>query len=77
MLHYRKTMLIAEKMGTDRDDQAVAHKMKVNGITEGEARDLILDALGQWIIRSKRKTWAIQIAPELADKHPVLAGLVL
>lgn len=77
VLHYGKTLLIAEQKGIDRDEQAVSHMMKVNGISGDEARDMILDAMAQWMMRSKRKTWAIQIAPELIEKHPILVGLKL
>ncbi len=61
----------------DRGDHLIAHLMKVNGISEREAHKLLYDAFGKWMDRSKHKTWAIKIAPELIDKHPALAGLKL
>jgi hypothetical protein len=77
VLHYGKSMLISEQKGIDRDARAIVHLMKVNGISEDQAHTLILDALGEWHERSHRKTWVIQIAPELVSKYPILDGLSL
>jgi hypothetical protein len=81
VLHFGKSLLIGSKKGDEamanRADQAIVHLMKVNGITEKQAHNLIDDAFGKWMERSKHKTWAIQIAPELIDKHPALVDLKL
>jgi len=81
VLHLGKSLLIGGKRGdegtTERGEQAVAQLMKVNGITKKQANKLIDDAFGQWIDRSKHRTWAIQIAPDLIGKHPVLTDIQL
>lgn len=81
VLHFGKTLLIGVKKGDEGmaafADQAIAQLMKVNGITERQANRLIDDAFGKWMERSKHKTWAIQIAPGLIEKHPALASLTL
>jgi hypothetical protein len=81
VLHFGKSLVIGGKRGdegtVDRADQAVKQLMKVNGITKGQAMKLIDDAFGKWMDRSEHDTWAIQIAPELIGKHPVLTDLEL
>jgi hypothetical protein len=81
VLHFGKTLLIGGKKGDEvmeqLADQAIAQLMKVNGITKRQANKLIDDAFGQWMDRSKHKTWAVKIAPELIEKHPVLGSLAL
>jgi hypothetical protein len=80
-LHLGKSLLIGSKKGdegtADRGEQAVVQLMKVNGITKQQAHKLIDDAFGKWMERSKHKTWAVDIAPELIDKHPILAHVKL
>lgn len=61
----------------DRGDHLIAQLMKVNGISERGAHKLLDDAFGKWMDRSKHKTWAIKIAPELIEKYPALAGVKL
>jgi hypothetical protein len=79
VLHFGKTLMIGGRKGDEvmakLADQAIAQLMEVNGITKRQANKLIDDAFGQWMDRSVHKTWAIQIAPELIDKHPILADL--
>lgn len=81
VLHFGKTLLIGGRKGDDAMDdlahQAIAHLMKVNGITKRQAMKMMDDAFGQWMDRSEHETWAIQIAPELIEKHPILADLPL
>ncbi|HEY2975893.1 MAG TPA: hypothetical protein VGJ48_25490 [Pyrinomonadaceae bacterium] len=81
VLHLGKSLLIGGKRGdegtAERGEQAVKQLMKVNGIKKKEANKLIDDAFGQWMDRSKHKTWAMQIAPELIENHPVLTDLEL
>ena len=81
VLHFGKTLLIGGRKGDDAMDdlaeQGIAHLMKVNGITKRQAMKMIDDAFGKWMDRSEYETWSIQIAPELIDKHPVLANLKL
>ena len=81
VLHFGKTLLIGGKKGDEVTEQlaeqAIAHLMKVNGITKRQANKLIDDAFGQWMDRSKHKTWVIQISPELIDKQPILSDLEL
>lgn len=81
-LHLGKSLLIGERKGGDegtaqRGNQAVAQLMKVNGINKHEALKLIDDAFRIWMNRSKHKTWTVNIAPELIDKHSILAGVTL
>jgi len=80
-LHFGKTLLIDGRKGDGLTgtlaDQAIVHLMKVNGIKKPQASKLIDDAFGQWMERSKRKTWAIQIPPELIKLFPILDGLRL
>jgi hypothetical protein len=79
--HLGKSLLIGSKKGdegtADRGEQAVAQLMRVNGITKQQANKLIDDAFGKWIERSKHKTWAVEVAPELIEKNPVLSDLEL
>jgi hypothetical protein len=81
VLHLGKSLLIGGKRGdegtAERGEQAVAQLMKVNGITKQQANKLIDDAFGKWMDRSKRKTWAIQIAPEVVETFPILTDLAL
>lgn len=81
VLHFGKTLLIGGRKGDDAmddlADQAIAHLMKVNGITRRQAMKMIDDAFGKWMDRSEYETWSIEIAPELIEKHPILANLKL
>jgi hypothetical protein len=77
VLHFGFSLVLSARKGMDRDERAVAHLMKVNGLTRKQATKLIDDAFGEWIDRSKHKTWAVQIAPELVSKYPVLDSLTL
>jgi hypothetical protein len=81
VLHFGKTLLIGGRKGDEEmaklADQAIAQLMKVNGISEREAHKLVDDAFGKWMDRSKHKTWAIRIAPELIASYPALADLKL
>ncbi len=81
VLHLGKSLLIGGKrrdQGTaERGEQAVNQLMKVNGIKKKEANKLILGAFDKWLERSDHLTWAIEIAPELIEKHPVLTELKL
>jgi len=81
VLHFGKTLLIGGRKGDEGmaklAEQAIAQLMRVNGITEPQAHTVIDDAFGEWMVRSKRKTWTIKITPELIEKHPVLSGLEL
>jgi len=79
--HLGKSLLIGGKKGdkgtADRGAQAVAHLMSVNGITKKQANQLIDEAFGKWMERSRHKTWAVEIAPELIKQYPVLSDLEL
>jgi len=76
--HFGHTLVSAsDDAFADRGDQMIAHLIKVNGMSERGAHKLLDDAFGKWMDRSKHKKWAMQIAPELIEKHPVLAGLQL
>jgi hypothetical protein len=76
--HFGHTLVSAGEDGLDdRGDHLIAQLMKVNGISEREAHKLLDDAFGKWMDRSKHKKWLMQIAPELIEKHPALAGLNL
>ena len=81
VLHLGKSLLIGAKKhdegSAERGDQAVKQLMKVSGITKRQANTLIDDAFGRWMDRSKHKTWAVKIARELIERHPVLASLTL
>jgi hypothetical protein len=81
VLHFGKSLVIGGMRGdegtADRADQAVKQLMKVNGITKRQAMKMLDDAFGQWRDRSDHETWAIQIAPELIEKYPLLTDLKL
>jgi hypothetical protein len=81
VLHFGKSLLIGGKKGdegtAERGKQAVKQLMKVNRISKKQANKLIDDAFGKWIDRSKHKIWAIQIAPELIENHPILSNVEL
>jgi hypothetical protein len=76
--HFGHTLVSAgDDALDDRGDHVIAQLMKVNGISEREAHKLLDDAFGKWMDRSKHKTWAIQIAPELIERHPILTDVKL
>lgn len=81
VLHFGKTFLIDGRKGDKAmdslADQAIAHLMKVNGITKRQAMKMIGDAFGLWMERSEHETWAIQIASELIEQYPILADIKL
>jgi hypothetical protein len=77
VLHFGKSLLISERKGIDRDERAILHLMKVNGIRKRQANELIMAAFDKWLERSDHKTWAVQIAPELTSTYPILDGLTL
>jgi len=80
VLHLGKSLLIGQKKGeaglVERGELAVEHLRKISGITDQEARKLIKDAFKTHSARS-RKIWTIQVAPNLVEKHPILAKLKL
>lgn len=81
VLHLGKSLIIGGKRGDDgteeRGEQAVRQLMKVNNITKRQAMKMIDDAFGQWMDRSEHEIWAVQIAPELIEQHPILTDLQL
>jgi hypothetical protein len=55
----------------DRGEEAIAHMMKVNQMTEPEAKAIIRDAFAEWRRRSKKK-WTFEVAPDVATRFPIV-----
>lgn len=80
VLHLGKSLLIGQKGGmsgvVDRGEQAVRHLMRVNSISDTEARSLITNAFKTHKARS-RHNWRVEIGARLFEEHPVLRELKL
>jgi hypothetical protein len=59
-----------------RGEQVVAHVAKVNGISNAEARRIVMLAFKEHAERS-RHSWEIGIAADMVEKYPALAHLKL